>query len=384
MDLMMTRRRRRSGNTLAPNQLLLANFESNNVTTADASGTVAQMINFSRASQTLMQTQAGNYLNFASNQPAITNKGLKISPSVTNKVKSSSMSGAVIGMVGSGGSLPTGWSHLSFNSVEIISIGIEDGLPCLEIRAIYDNTASGSAKSVSIRAPSASVGSGETWVASTFYKLVSGTFVNNEIKTQLKISGNGGTSYKSYSQPYIADTRQRLVQTELIDQSDPVNVEYRLFNCNAPAGQILDVTFKLYAPQLEIGTYANDPVTTPSGATGVSAATTAYSDISSYNLANGSHFLEFDWLANGGEIFGGEISPTIGRNKACLSWVGSTLKIFLNGSLAATTTLTTANMNLNELYYGNDGIVQQVTMNAINAALYDTAFDDAKCVEMTT
>ncbi|MGL1921994.1 MAG: hypothetical protein OCD03_13300 [Hyphomicrobiales bacterium] len=382
MDLVLRRRRRR-GNTLAPNQLVSYKFANDNIIRADGGGNVAQELNYTRASETLMLNTSGVYVSFPANTPALTGLGMKVSPSVLNMIKSTDMGGAAVGVVGAGGSLPTGWSYLSFNLVEVIGIGIEDGLPCLEIRAIYNNSSSGSSKSVSIRAPSASVGSGETWTASTFFKLVSGSFVNDELKTQLKISGNGGTSYESFSAAYVDGTRQRLVQTEVIGEANPVNVEYRLFNCNVPSGELLDVTFKLYAPQLELGSRASDPVTTPSGATGTSAAITVYDDTSGYDLTNGSYLIEFDWLADGGEIFGGEIAPNIGLNKACLSWTGAALKIFLNGALAATTTLAAADMNLNELYFGNDGIVQQVSMNVISASLFDIAFDDAKLAEVT-
>ena len=64
--------------------------------------------------------------------------GLLLEASRTNLVKNSTGAGAVLGVTGEGGVLPTGWFHTPYSmtniKTEIVGTGFEDGIPYVDIR----------------------------------------------------------------------------------------------------------------------------------------------------------------------------------------------------------------------------------------------------------
>ena len=70
-------------------------------------------------------------------------KGLLIEEQRTNLVANSQLGGAVVGVVGSGGALPTGWSSVAFNTVEVMEIDTFQGVPRIRIKATCDHTGGG-------------------------------------------------------------------------------------------------------------------------------------------------------------------------------------------------------------------------------------------------
>ena len=93
--------------------------------------------NFTRAIAAYAEDTAGNLIQFPSGAPRITNKGVLIEESRTNSIRNSTASnGAVAGVVGSGGSLPTNWikdvgTGITWN---VLGTGIEYGVDYVDVR----------------------------------------------------------------------------------------------------------------------------------------------------------------------------------------------------------------------------------------------------------
>ena len=81
---------------------------------------------------------------FAANKPRITDLGLLVEPEVENFVPDPSFAGASVGVVGSGGALPTDWYIASVDSAEVLALWEENGMQLMRVRMQKDNSSSGS------------------------------------------------------------------------------------------------------------------------------------------------------------------------------------------------------------------------------------------------
>ena len=71
-------------------------------------------------------------------------QGSRGGEAVRNVLPNSSFQGAAVGVVGSGGSLPTGFSAAGFDTVEIVSVGTHLGQPLLRLKCTRANAGGGS------------------------------------------------------------------------------------------------------------------------------------------------------------------------------------------------------------------------------------------------
>lgn len=346
-------------------------------------GHIDDQLNYNCSSGLLMSDLQTNYHSFAPNKTAVTNTGMAIQPVVTNEVISSGMQGAIAGEVtnNGGGRLPTGWTQSSCDQLEVLNLGEEAGLPFIDLHVVANN-AGPTTKYPSVRCPSMDLNVISIYTASCFYKKLEGNWHGSSDVGQIVITDNQGKRYLALSRQNEVTKKTRLINND-IAITENSSVSFRLVLFNLSAGNSIDLTVRIYAPQLELGSYASAPVITGENISGTSTAVLLYDDVSGLNLTNGAFFIDFDWLADNGNIFGGEITPSMGQNKVCLSWQDTTLKIFLNGALEANTTLIAADMNLNELYFGNNGFDEQVNMTVKKAMLYDISLSDIHCTELT-
>ena len=410
-------KRRGHFNELKP-PIKIYDWERDLVFTALKRGHVVDEILYTRAGGTLMADAEGIYHGFTDDQPAITNLGMKISPEVINRA---------VGVVDAGGSIPAGWVYSGFDLLEVLQHGVEDGLEYIEIRAICDNIAGAETVYPTISTPTITVLQGDNWTGHCYYKHLSGAFLNNELRSQMKIVGASGTVNPSKAMPSELNNRIRLIQTAEITETYPNTLDYSFFKVDLPIGESFDVTFRLYAPQLEIGSYANDPVVTGAGITGASAAITASDDISEFKLTQLSLYTEFNLLSFGEiqgsrilQISGGNVNNQIsfrrldgsdniayfdihqngennvfydhipistGNLKILLTISETQIKIFINGVLAGIHGLfrPCRDIDLTQINFGSSFTYpDQIIANFKKSVLYDIALDDAICVELTS
>lgn len=436
MDLVMMNRKRHHDLDFSNQGISVYDFKRDRVISKINFGHIVGQTSHTRASETLMVDASGIYHTFPPNQVAQTNLGMKVTPSVTNQITSAGMGGAVVGEVTNSGvgRLPTSWVFAEFDTLTVLEIGVEDGLPFIELRGIRSNV-SGDAEYPSVLfGNSAAPANGQEWNSSVYVKKVAGEWnptASNVILLVRQNSGGGNVFAPTADRTDDVVSRKRFKTSWTNTADDPMSINVWVnFAPGIDDGEDLNITLRIYTPQLEIGSYANDPVPTNEGVNGISHAITVFDDVNQFDLSVGAIYMEFDYLKqyekephtndyghffsigdniniikifstppSGGEfcqllIKSGDtiIQPSLfsmplGDYKIVAAWSLTDIKLFINGALVASAALAQpfTSTDFEKLYIGSDenGVRQSTTIYK-SAVLFDQILSDAEYVELTS
>ncbi|BBF92632.1 phage head spike fiber domain-containing protein [Blastochloris tepida] len=211
--------------------------------------------------------KAGVWREFTSNAPRITDAGMTIEPAATNLVTNSSAQGAVLGVLGAGGALPTGWFTSGGTGLtkEVVGIGVEDGIPYIDVRFWGTN-----ADNYATVVPSNLSGmvTGTSYASSIFVTLVGGStssLTSRTLKTRYNLS-SGSTDINqnlTFAPGRLVDNRQSGVAVTAGTLTGTGQL-ILVFN-NAP-GATIDLTIRVGCPQVEAGLVASSPIMTAGSA----------------------------------------------------------------------------------------------------------------------
>lgn len=186
----------------------------------------------------------------------------------TNYAKGSGNSGAVVGVVGAGGAVPTGWvigSGYAGLTVSLTGIGSTNGVPWAEFRIHGTNTGGTTVyPDPTIGAkPTAAVG--QTWTYSLWASLVSGTWPPNKGRVGIaeELSGGGYLTHGEATTPISAWGRYSFTRT-LTDAN--VGQIRPYVSVDIVPGATVDVTFRLGGLQIEQGSVATSYIPTSGAA----------------------------------------------------------------------------------------------------------------------
>lgn len=196
--------------------------------------------------------------------------GLLVEESRSNMVTSNVTSGAVVGVLGNGGSLPAGWSAPTANGLtaEVLSVGVEDGIPYVDVR--FSGTATTNYQWVVFGNVSGYVPS-TTYTGSLYTKLLSGAIPASG-SVQFKIRYNHSTGSTDINGAYgdssfVADKlRANRLLTTGATSSTSTGAGQLLMVFNYSAGTAIDFSVRLGLPQLEAGSGPTTPILTNSSA----------------------------------------------------------------------------------------------------------------------
>jgi hypothetical protein len=191
----------------------------------------------------------------------------------TNSLLRNDFSGAVVGVIGSGGSAPTGTSF--FNGLgsgavtTVVATGTEFGMSYIDVR--WQGTATGSQVcsftfNSSNTVPAAT---GQVWTSSCFVRIVAGNFPtasNSNFNVGFS-ERNGFTAlnFASVSVQVPTTTLNRVHARRTLLQATTDNlVTYS--EMSVQSGAVVDVTFRYYLPQLEQGLKPSSPILTTGSA----------------------------------------------------------------------------------------------------------------------
>lgn len=371
--------------------------------------TLSDLVTVSRASK---KTNAGGWdftsgstvgaLTEVDNNVAATDgtKGILVEESSTNEIRNPRCEGAV---AGTPGTRPTNWSITTYGvSISIVGSGTEDGWPYVDIR--FNGTPTSSPFVAFENNTQVSVANGEAWTTSFGHRLVGGDTTNILGVKAVGFLYNSGPTYLSelYAAPTmpISSTHTRVSETATISEPTAASMLPAMTLLWDGSGDI-DITLRIYAPQLEQKAYPTSPifppVSTPGAATrsvdfaSVPAGAWAIDDApcSLYVLAymiNGNKAGSFGRVVSFGQNSSNEAGLIFNATNSVV-WsvrVGGTVQAVqgVTNTMAAGTELRTAiGLETNNIAISSNGVTQAVdtsgTINFGDSALSVNASPDA-------
>ncbi|HEX7050170.1 MAG TPA: hypothetical protein VF188_08225 [Longimicrobiales bacterium] len=216
---------------------------------------------------------------------------LRLEPQRTNQIRNPRCEGAVVGVVGSGGALPTFWSLFSPGiAVEIVGTGTEDGMSYVDVRLSGTPTATTGALIGLDGGNHASAAAGEVWTGSLYARLVAGS-LSGALGVQIELSerdASGAVLQTHRGDIAVTDLPRlsvaRHVHTATLVQAATAAVR-ALLRVPVTQGVPVDLTLRLAGPQLERGPYPSSLILPDVGAPAVStrAMETVSADVSALN-----------------------------------------------------------------------------------------------------
>lgn len=237
---------------------------------------------------TLQQSPANTpRIDWGSN-PGSTPRGLLIEEARTNGIRNPRCEGATPGIPGT---VPTNWQvnpGPTGISSQIVGTITENGISCVDIRLFGTAGATGFPTIFFETNTGIAATSGQVWAGSVYCRLAAGASIGtwtfkfaeyDSSHTQL-IQDTGST----FTPTAAALASQRSTSTATMSQATCANV-LSLITATITSGAVVDITLRIGAPQLELGSFATSPILP---AIGTPAATTRAGDTVTTPLAGGT------------------------------------------------------------------------------------------------
>jgi hypothetical protein len=238
--------------------------------------TGASLVTFTRASSGtfvdsagVIQTAATDEPRFDHNPTTLESLGLLVEESRTNSITNNTMVGAVAGTPGTN---PTGWLFVSAASgltQQIIGVGTESGISYIDYRFSGTTTATGS---INIAPGNGAALTGQTWNASTYWKLAGGSntgissFAIGIIEETLLGTFVTGAFYGQTAPTSGPLISQRPTATRTLTGGATVAQVRHTVQLGIPTATAIDITLRIGLPQLEQGAFATSPILTSTAA----------------------------------------------------------------------------------------------------------------------
>lgn len=260
------------------------------------------IITFTRAStgtfidaSGVLQTAAVNAPRLDFDPVTLAARGFLIENQRTNTLRNAQAGGAVVGVVGSGGSLPTNWGTFSIDTVQVLGVGTEAGRSFVDVRLAHTNSSGGNQFPLLYldgTSGGTNAATGQTWTHSAWVQVLSGTSPAG-VRLQLRgsVSGDAPSEVPTLA---ILPGGVRTALTHTFAVVGITRAHALIDFGSLPTGQTLDVTLRIAAPQLEQGPFATSYIPT-TGAQATRAGDLASVNTLSpwYNLSEGTMLVEF-------------------------------------------------------------------------------------------
>lgn len=215
------------------------------------------------------QYQNGSFAPFAANTLVDTDLGLQTVPTRTNSLRNNSMSGAV---AGSPGTAPTNWTASAQTGYawQLVATGTEFGLPYIDYRLSGTDALSRANNIIFETSTGITAANGETWTHSSFARIIAGSLTG--VTTTLQMDENtsvGGFVANGNTTIVLTSSFTRYSFTRTLAGGATVARVQPFMRFTTSAGATVDLTVRIYAPQMELGAFASAPILTTSGAAAV-------------------------------------------------------------------------------------------------------------------
>lgn len=225
-------------------------------------------------------------------------KGLLVEVARTNSIRNNTMVGAVAGVIGAGGALPTNWvsgTALTGLTLEVIGTGNEFNVDYIALR--LSGTPSG-AGPYAITFDTVAAADGETWTGSLFARLVGGSLsgvstVHNEVTLR-----DAGAVVKDSTQEVIVPA-SAVLPTQRAAGATVTGTDATIATANAAirftlSGAAIDFTIRIGLPQLELGANRSSVIKTSGAAATRNADVPVGSPSTFINATEGTLLVEFE------------------------------------------------------------------------------------------
>lgn len=258
-------------------------------------GSLPTGVTFSRASggtyfdaTGVLRTAANNEPRFGYDPVTLQLNGLLIEQQRTNSVRNSTMQGASVPST-----LPSGWGGGGIGGLtrNITGVGTEYGLPYIDIQFIGTTTTGGPAYLSFTPSSAIPAGVGQTWTASYYARIVGGSKAYiNEIHCAIDEASSGVgylTSGSVTTLSLMDSTLRRFSYTRTLTNGSTAYT-YPVLKMNYSVGAVIDITIRLYAPQMEQGSTATSFI--PTSTSPVTRAAETVTDVvgSEFNPSQGT------------------------------------------------------------------------------------------------
>ena len=273
----------------------------------------ADLITFTRASSGTYLDSDGVLKTATTNVPRIeydadgNRLGLLIEEARTNYVRNSTLAGATVGVLDSGGNLPTNWgkpASLSNAEVEVVDLGTADGFDYIDLR--FNGTLSANnVQQVFETSTSISVSDGDVTTGSVYLQQIAGSLANITSVTIITIYFASGAFHSSQSRTITLseDRLERYYITDTASDADgsgAITSARHVVQLVSPSGSVVDITLRFAAPQFEAGSFPTSYIPTAGD------AATRTADVASiptsafgFNAGAGTVVCEFDMQFGG-------------------------------------------------------------------------------------
>lgn len=239
-------------------------------------GALDSHITYARASAAT-DIIGGVLTDFASGNPRIsTQNGLLIEHASTNSLRNSEAQGATVGVLGSGGALPTNWSVSSAAGLttEVVATGTSNGFNYVRVK--ISGTPTGTTYALLFDGTTqVTAAQNDKWAASLYALLNAGSMTNiTSVNARLDERDAAGALLAATSAPFsLTSSFTRAVAKRTMASASTGRVTADL-HLALTIGLAVDITLDLAAPQLELNGVATSYIRT----TGA-AATRARDDV---------------------------------------------------------------------------------------------------------
>jgi hypothetical protein len=264
-------------------------------------------ITFTRASNATFFDASGTLQTASNDTPRFDHSGgsslgLLIEEARTNSIRNSQAGGSTNGVIGSGGVMPTNWfvgggSTTNGISTEVIGTGTETGIPYIDLKISGTPTATANANNFTELQNVAAAASGQTWTASCYAKLVAGSLTNATVSLVLETRDSSNVFVANAPLVTINATSsslrtQRFVNTHTLTGASVAFIAFHV-RVAYTSGNLIDLTLRIAAPQLEQGAFPTSYIPTTTAAATRAADSAVVTPIASfYNQSEGTLFAE--------------------------------------------------------------------------------------------
>lgn len=198
-----------------------------------------------------------------------------------NSVRNPRAEGSTVGIIGSGGVAPTNWSitpGVSGLNARLVGTGTEFGMSYVDVRFDGTTTAGGNCNIYFESPTGVAAVQNQVWTTSVYARLVGGSYANVNTPSIIHDENTAGGSYVTGGSTALTQFTPALARyTGTRTIADPTTGVYRSYIAHgiSGAGLAVDITVRVYGPQMEQGSFATSLILPPAGSP---AATTRQGD----------------------------------------------------------------------------------------------------------